>query len=266
MDDIIPQTFNDKINILFTHINNLYKAFANLTANYFVVNDTNNTVSVTADTFTINTTEKRINLGSETNPDVCLMHTGTENSSIPDGSVFFSNSGYGNMYLKISDKWTQICTLDNFRLAANGSVSLTNIGSSIFGESGKIPLAIDQVYEIEYNLFFKKTTIGSVTLVIKYDYQPSHHIISCNAGNETASSADTITLGATTIYNGFLYDPQYSSISITTSTLSDESTYYLKIKIFLTNYSLDNTIDALIYNSGGSVTILKNSYWTSKKI
>jgi len=90
MDNIIPQTFNDKINVLFTHINNIYKTLADLTANYFVIDDINNNVSITANTFTIDVSENKINLGNDTSPDVCLLYNNLD-TGCPDGTLSLSN-------------------------------------------------------------------------------------------------------------------------------------------------------------------------------
>lgn len=275
MDNIIPQTINDKFNVLFKYINNLYDSFVNLTGNYFIIDEQNNQVTITGDSFTINTNDKKINLGEQSDPDIVLLHTNNvddviNETSVPDGSMFLSNDNSGEGYLKIDDKWTQICTINTYRLNSNtSSISSTSGGTSIFGSTNKIKLAPEQIYEIEYNVYFlKNTSDGTLTFVLNYDYQPSHHIIHCNMNNNSLSESQTIEIGSENInYSGIIYNPQYyTNIQITTMSIIANTKNHIIFKLYITNNSLSNNIDLLLFNSDGSTTVLKNSNWVSKKI
>jgi len=272
MEDIIPQSINDKINVLFTYVNNLFSSFANLTSNYFVIDDVNNQISVTGNTFTIDTTEHKINLGSQLNPGMCILHTDEENvvateTDVPNGSLFLASTNSGEFYLKIDSVWTQIGTIGNFKLGLDNTVSSTSGGSNFFGTSSAVPLSVDGIYEIEYNLYFQKNTTGTITFRIMYDYQPSHHIIHAEINDKVANITDTTQLDVVEInYNDFFYDPEYATLNITTESISDGDIKFMKIKLFVTNISLANTIDLKLYNSTGTTTCLKGSYWKSLKI
>ena len=272
MDNIIPQSINDKFNVLFKYVNNLYSSFLTLTATYFIIDDTNNQVSVKGNTFTINTIQKKTNYGEFSTPDLCLLHSTSQTDiinedQVPNGSLFLLNSSYGESYLKISDIWTQICTIGSFKLGEDITITSTSTGENYFATSSLIPLSINGRYEIEYNLYFKKITGGTVTFVLEYDYQPLHHIIECETNNKIAITSSTITLDTDeSTFKEFFYNPSSSQISITTSNLNNNDIKHLKIKIFLTNISTDNKINLLAYNSSGSIIGLKNSYWTSKRI
>ena len=113
MNTIIPDSINDRISVLFTHINNLYKTLTDLTANFFIINNTTNTLTVTGDTFTIDTTLSQINLGSQSNPDSMLIH-GTGSPSVidtditpPNGSLYLTQNALGEAYLKINGAWVK---------------------------------------------------------------------------------------------------------------------------------------------------------------
>lgn len=113
MDNIIPESINDKISVLFTLVNNLYKTFADLTANFFIVDNTNNRVSVEGNTFTINTNNQQINLGTATSPNVMILHGTGEPSSItvtgiPNGSLFLTQNNNGEAYLRVSSSWKKL--------------------------------------------------------------------------------------------------------------------------------------------------------------
>lgn len=274
MDNIIPQTINDKFNVLFKYINNLYDSFVNLTGNYFIIDEQNNQVTITGDSFTINTNDKKINLGEQSDPDIVLLHTNNvddviNETSVPDGSMFLSNDNSGEGYLKIDDKWTQICTINTYRLNSNTSlISSTSGGTSIFGSTNKIKLAPEQIYEIEYNVYFlKHFSSGTLTFVLNYDSQPTHHIIHCNMNN-SLSESQTIEIGPENInYSGIIYNPQYyTNIQITTKSINVDTKNHIIFKLYITNNSLSNNIDLLLFNSDGSTTVLKNSKWVSKKI
>lgn len=274
MDNIIPQTINDKFNVLFKYVNNLYDSFVNLTGNYFIIDEQSNQVTITGDSFTINTNDKKINLGEQLDPDVVLLHTNNvddvlNETAVPDGSMFLSNDNFGEGYLKINDKWTPICTLNTYRLNANSSsISSTSGGTSIFGSTNKITLAPNQIYEIEYNIYFlKNTSSGTLTFVLNYDYQPSHHIIHCNMNNDTLEESNSKTIDTENInYNCVFYNPSSVTISIETKNIDINTKNYINFKLYITNYSLLNNIDLLLFNSSGSTTVLKNSNWVSKKI
>ena len=274
MDNIIPQTINDKFNVLFKYVNNLYDSFVNLTGNYFIIDEQNNQVTITGDTFTINTNDKKINLGEQLDPDVVLLYTNNvddvlNETTAPEGSMFLSNDNSGEGYLKIDDKWTQISTLNTYRLNANtSSISSTSGGTSIFGSTNKIIMAPNQIYEIEYNIYFlKNSSDGSLTFVLNYDYQPTHHIIHINMNNNTLVETNSNTIeNENTNYSCIFYNPSFSTITTQTKNIVLNTKNYINFKLYITNYSLSNNIDLLLYNSNGSTTVLKNSNWVSKKI
>lgn len=272
MNNIIPPSINDKFNVLFKYVNNLYNSFLTLTANYFIIDDTNNQISVKGNTLSIDTVQQKINYGSFLSPDLCLLHS-TEQTDIvnednvPNGSLFLLNSNYGESYLKLSDVWTQISTIGSFKLDEDITINSTSGGQNYFASASLIPLSINGIYEIEYNLYFKKISSGTVTFVIDYDYQPLHHIIECKMINKIGITINTVIMtNADTSYSEFFYNPLSSTISITSTSLNNNDIKYMKIKIFLTNISSDNKINLLTYNSTGQIKALKNSYWISKKI
>ncbi len=123
MESIIPQSVTDKINILFTYVRNLYNSFHDLTTKYFLVDNSNNIVTAQGKYFTINVTDKHINLGA--NPSEILIFYGTGDLDsliydyVPNGSLFLTqnNGGEGYIYTEYtnnqgnqSHRWQRIVT------------------------------------------------------------------------------------------------------------------------------------------------------------
>jgi hypothetical protein len=278
MDDIIPQSFNDKLNVLFKYINNLYNSFANLTANYFIVDDKTNQVSVKSKNFTIDTDEKKINLGNILKPDINILYTNDNNDikneiTAPNGSLFLSNSNNGEAYIKLNKQWINLTAIDNFKLESDTNIASTSeLTKSNFFNDSNLKLGIGDIYEIEYNLYLKKKdSIGSVTFVLEYEYQPEHHIIHCNTNNKVSvipdTTIDNVVLDNPDItYTEFFYNTPNKKISIQTDLINIDDIKYVKINIFLTNLLLENNLTLSAYNSAGSIDALKNSYWKCKKI
>ncbi len=116
MEAIIPQSITDKINVLFTYVKNLYNSFHDLTTKYFVVDNSNNFISVKGNYFTINTTSKYLNFGDPSSPQTIIFY-GTDNpesiiyeETIPGGSLFLTQNNGGEGYLYVNDSWEKIVT------------------------------------------------------------------------------------------------------------------------------------------------------------
>ena len=150
MNTIIPDSINDRISVLFTHINNLYKTITDLTANFFIINNTTNTVAINANTFTIDTTLSQINLGSQSNPDSMLIHGTGPTSEIstyisptpPDGSLYLTQNALGEAYLKVNGEWINLgsggdlpVTITKlpigFTIAGGDSIRTLNVNANI---------------------------------------------------------------------------------------------------------------------------------------
>jgi len=272
MDNIIPPSVNDKFNVLFKHINNIYETFINLTSNYFIIDEQNNKITVTGDVFTIHTDDKKINFGSN-EPIVSLIYTDNSDdisneTNATDGSIYLSNDNFGEGYLKVDEKWTQLCTTDIYILSSNTTISSTESGTSIFGSSNKISLYPNQVYELEYNIYFlKNVSDGILTFVVKYDYQPDHHIIHSHMNNNSMSESESVNISSeNSTYSCIIYNTQNTNIEISTKSIEIDNSNYIKIKILITNIDLINNVDLLLFNSDGTTTVLKKSNWNLKKI
>jgi hypothetical protein len=115
MNNIIPQSINDKINTLFTLVNRVYESFVNLTSNYFFIDTSSNEVSISGNTFTIDVSNNQINLGDKTDPDIMILHGTSDISTItqtniPNGSLFLTQYNDGEAYLRVNGEWKKIIT------------------------------------------------------------------------------------------------------------------------------------------------------------
>lgn len=120
MNNIIPTSINEKINTLFTYINNLYKSFIDLTTKFYVVDTQNNRPIIRGDYLTIDTSNNYINLGSGDPPKINIIYSTDDISTfispggigadltIPNGSLFLTQYNNGEVYIKNNDFWFKI--------------------------------------------------------------------------------------------------------------------------------------------------------------
>jgi hypothetical protein len=140
-----------------------------------------------------------------------------------------------------------------FRLAANG----TAIGAAIadyFGATSAITLAASGVYEIEFYLYFTKTTAGTVTFTLASSAAPvnlnANYVGTPVGGVGTVGAAQTAALVASTA--------TAAALPATGSLTTGVNHQYVVRAIVESNAS---TFKLQVTESAGTVTPLRGSYY-----
>jgi hypothetical protein len=143
-----------------------------------------------------------------------------------------------------------------FRLAANG----TAIGATIadyFSTSSSITLAAGGVYEIEYVLYFTKTTAGTVTFTLTAAQAPvnvnAFYVGTPVGGVGTAGTAQTAAVVASTSVA--------SALPATGSLTTAVNHQYVVKAIVEGNATTAGTFKLQVTESAGTVTPLRGSYY-----
>lgn len=147
-------------------------------------------------------------------------------------------------------------TTQIFRLAANGSA----IGATIadyFGATSSITLAAAGVYEIEYVLYFTKTTNGTVTFTLTAGQTPvnvnAFYVGTPVGGVGTAGTAQTAAAVASA---------STTTALPATGTLTTAVNHQYVIKAIVEgNATTAGTFKLQVTESAGTVTPLRGSYY-----
>ena len=143
-----------------------------------------------------------------------------------------------------------------FRLTANGSA----IGAAIadyFGATSSITMAIGGVYEVEFNLYFTKTTAGTVTFTLTSAQAPvnlnAFYVGTPVGGVGTVGTAQTAALAAST--------SAAAALPVTGSLTSGVNHQYVIKAIVEANATTAGTFKLQATESAGTITPLRGSYY-----
>ena len=112
MNNIVPDSVNDRINVLFKQINNATNVLTNINKNY-IVDLSDNSLLIKGSSFTIDTDNSGIILGNKLNPDSMILY-GTSDpttisiTNVPNGSLYLTSDNLGGAYIKVNDVWQEI--------------------------------------------------------------------------------------------------------------------------------------------------------------
>lgn len=169
-----------------------------------------------------------------------------------DGTVFYGTTSvtHGRGYQQTSHI---------YRLAVDGSAISTI--ANVYGASSGITLAANRVYEVEYHVYFTKTTAGTVTFTLVF------------GGTSTSIQRITATYIGSPISGIALGTPQIASYLYTvgagatsfplpgTGTLTTGVNHYYTIKVLIENGASPGTFSLQAAASAGSITPLRGSYY-----
>jgi hypothetical protein len=143
-----------------------------------------------------------------------------------------------------------------FRLTANGSA----IGPTIadyFGATSSITLAAGGVYEIEYYLYFTKTTANTVTFTLTAAQAPvnlnAYYVGTPVGGVGTAGTAQTAAIVASTSTT--------SALPATGSLTTGVNHQYVVKAIVEGNATTAGILELQVTSASGTVTPLRGSYY-----
>lgn len=143
-----------------------------------------------------------------------------------------------------------------FRLTANGSA----IGATIadyFGTTSSITMAANGIYEVEFNLYFTKTTAGTVTFTLTSAQAPvnlnAQYVGTPVGGVGTVGAPQTAALVAST--------STAAALPVTGSLTTAVNHQYIIKAIVEANATTAGTFKLQATESAGTITPLRGSYY-----
>jgi hypothetical protein len=184
---------------------------------------------------------------------------GTLLTSPVAGSVEFD----GNLYYSTDDVTGGrgfIPSVHYFRLTADGSAIGPGI-SSFFGGSSSVPLDNNIFYELEANLFFLKTTAGTVTFTMTFANAPVNnnavYVGTPVGGIGTVGAAQTAAVRSNAV----------AGVLPATGSLTTAVTHQYTLRsMFQANATTGGTLNLQITSSAGTVTPLTGSYYKINRL
>lgn len=180
---------------------------------------------------------------------------GTNLTSVEAGAIEYD----GNVFYGTSDVTSGRGYLPNvqyFRLTADGAA----IGPAIanyFGATSGVSLDSNIFYEVEANLFFTKTTAGTVTFTMTFTNAPINnnawYIGSPVGGVGTVGAPQTAAIVKSTATAG--------ALPVTGALTTAVNHQYQLCSMFQANASIGGTLNIQITSSAGTVTPLTGSYY-----
>jgi len=188
-----------------------------------------------------------------------------------DGSFEFyaANGRYDVVYTKTGYTFTAANSTDivlfdadetTFRLTADGS-AITTI-ANFFGATSNIVLVANAHYDIEMHLFFLKTTSDTVVITLTNNVAPTKQNVTWEKSPNTGIVAPP---GTATALFGQIHGDATAALAITTGSLTTAVNHYIKIRMRLEN-STGTSLKIQATATSGSVTPLRGSFWTAKRI
>jgi predicted NAD-dependent protein-ADP-ribosyltransferase YbiA (DUF1768 family) len=181
--------------------------------------------------------------------------SGTNLTSAEAGSVEYD----GNVFYGTADVtsgrglWP---TTQYFRLTADGTAIGPTIANFFGATSGK-SLDTSAFYEVEYNLYFTKTTAGTVTFTLTYANAP----INCDANYVGTPVGGVGTVGASQTAALVKSTATASALPVTGSLTTAVNHQYTVKAIFQANATTGGTLNLQVTSSAGTVTPLTGSYY-----
>lgn len=177
-----------------------------------------------------------------------------------DGNVFYTtaNTTTGRGVLP---------SVQTYRLTANAAspINVLVTGTPYFGVGSHIPIANSGVYEIEYNLLWRRAnTSNPVNWNLVFDNAPTqwsvHYQMSPTSGVVAPPGTATILTGTSAVLttNNFV---------ITTGAITTATNNWANIKLFVVASSTTTILRFFCYSTtSGNITPLAGSYWKSTRL
>jgi len=181
-----------------------------------------------------------------------LLTTQTANTfECDDTNLYFSNDSTGGRGAIPAQQY--------FRLTATGG-AITTIGN-YFGSNSNISLASGGFYEIEIEMFFLKTTAGTVTWTFTNSAAPT----GMNLAYRFSPIGGIVSTAAATYLDGQQYNLTSTAPTVVTGSLTTGVNHYAKFHIFLNN-STGTSLKIQAACSAGSITPGIGSNWKCRRL
>jgi hypothetical protein len=184
--------------------------------------------------------------------------SGTNLSSATIGACEFDGTAYYKTVDTTSGR-TQVANHNIFRLTANGSAIGAGI-ADFFGANSSFPTVLNGVYEIIFDIYYLKTTAGTVTYTITNTQAYTNSVFSY-----IQSPAAGITPNATPTYAGLVTNTTAAAALPATASLTTAVNHHARIYCLVECGTAGN-IRLRVTESAGTVTPLRGSYYTARRL
>jgi hypothetical protein len=178
-----------------------------------------------------------------------LLTSPVEGAMEFDGTAFYTTDD-------VTDGRGYLASIHYFRLAADVTAFGPAIGN-FFGSTSGMNLDAGVYYEVEANLYFTKTTAGTVTFTMTFSNGPAnndaHYVGTPVGGIGTVGAPQTAAITKSTATAGAL------PVTGTLTTAVDHQ--YVLRSMFRANATTGGTFNIQITSSAGTVTPLTGSYY-----
>ena len=215
------------------------------------------------------------NVGIGTSTPTALLHIGTGSANVApilmtsnvvalttvpqNGAIEFD----GNVIYATGSTVTgrgYIPTTQFRRMAASAAATAATI-TSYFGVNANVTLVANSVYEAEYELYFTKSTAGTVTFTLASSVAPAI----LNARYIGSQSSGGTVVGTPQIGSLFNSTATAAALPVTNS-LTTGTNFYFNIKSLVETGTTNGTLVLNVTNSAGSVTPLRGSYFKVNRV
>lgn len=206
--------------------------------------------------------------GSLIQAAIALPATLTTGSSEFDGSTFYLTTDTNGRSLNANHHFFYQPTAIVHTVAANTTEAVFS------GSLNAFTLRPNSVYEVQYNLFYTKTTAGIITWIINggaQTWQNAHiHMeLSTIAGTGVVTGSNNPTVGGAPVYTTLLNATNRQSVTLASSATSEPNATAHKVIIkalIITNATTESTLKLEHQYSAGTSTIYAGSYYTIKRL
>jgi len=165
-----------------------------------------------------------------------------------DGNTFYGTDD-------LTDGRGFIPTVHYLRLTSDGSTISTI--ANFFGSTSGVSLDSSVFYELEANLYFLKTTAGTVTFTMTFSNAPIN-----NNANYVGSQATGVGSVGAPVTAALIKSTATAGALPTTASLTSAANHqYIIRSMFQANATTGGTINLRITSSAGTVTPLTGSYY-----
>ena len=195
--------------------------------------------------------------GTVTDPSYNLA-SGTLKTSVAVGDAEFNGVNYFQTIDTTSGRGI-VPVEQFFRLTATGS-TVSSI-ANYFGTTSNISLVANAEYEIEVDMYFLKTTAGTVTWTLTNSSAPT----SMNWHMQMSAAGGLVTTAAATYLFADQYNLTSTAPTFVTASLTNGANHHARFKIFLRNGS-GTSLKIQATCSAGSITPGIGSYWKCRRL
>ncbi len=217
MNNIVPDSVNDRINVLFKQLNSVNKTIKNINSDY-LYDSSDHSLVIKGSSFTINTDNSGIFLGDKTTPDSMILY-GTDDpttisiSGVPNGSLYLTKDKLGAGYIKTNGEWLQLATTSE-DINVNGNMNVSGnviVGDNIYVEKntdiyGDMNVSGDVVIngnlDVDTSIYANDLNIGSGKTIITSDINTEEiNATSLSLTEDISCNGNIISSGSITAEN-----------------------------------------------------------------